>query len=105
MLLYQNMDITIFTDGSSRGNPGPGGWAVVIIFFEKNNNDGKHKTQNTKSEIFELGGREKHTTNNRMELTAVIEALHFLNAKRSTLNATIYSDSRYVLDGITKWIS
>lgn len=72
--------ITIYTDGSSKGNPGPGGWAAII--------DGK-----------EIGGGERQTTNNRMELTAVIEAL-----KQSAGPATIYSDSQYVIKGITEWI-
>lgn len=79
--------ILIFTDGSSRGNPGPGGFGAVIIA------DGK---------VTELGGREEHTTNNRMELTAAIEALAFIQNQGSTL--ILYSDSSYLINGVTKWL-
>ncbi|MES3031420.1 MAG: ribonuclease HI [Patescibacteria group bacterium] len=81
------MSITIYTDGSSRGNPGPGGWGAVVV----NGND-----------VQELGGREDHTTNNRMELKGVIEALNSIDA---TDSITLYSDSQYVIKGITEWIS
>ncbi len=83
--------ITIFTDGSSRGNPGPGGYAAVIV-----HNDSELK-------VIELGGRVEHTTNNRMELQAAISAL----SSHSTLHATrftLYTDSSYVVNGITKWV-
>ena len=84
--------ITIFTDGSSRGNPGPGGWGAVFV-----HKDGELKVQ-------ELGGREENTTNNRMELTATIEALSFLLNVTGQRSIVIHSDSRYVINGITKWI-
>lgn len=85
--------IFIFTDGSSRGNPGPGGWGVVIV-----NNDDKLKVQ-------ELGGREENTTNNRMELTAAIQALSYLsNLQLKTYNLKLFADSSYLVNGITKWI-
>lgn len=80
--------ITIFTDGSSRGNPGPGGYAAIIIA------DGT---------VTELGGRESHTTNNRMELMATIVALEHL-AHEKTNNITIYADSTYVVLGMTEWV-
>ncbi|MEN9621797.1 MAG: hypothetical protein RLZZ67_231 [Candidatus Parcubacteria bacterium] len=84
------MSITIFTDGSSRGNPGPGGWATVI---------------RTEKEVFELGGREDHTTNNRMELLAAIEALAFLKTKSvGAEKILVQSDSKYVIQGITSWV-
>jgi ribonuclease HI len=84
------MSITIFTDGSSRGNPGPGGWATVI---------------RTEKEVFELGGREDHTTNNRMELMAAIEALAFLKTKNvGGEKILVQSDSKYVIQGITSWV-
>jgi ribonuclease HI len=79
--------LTIFTDGSSRGNPGAGGWGAIIIY-----DDGVKK-------VVEIGGREKKTTNNRMEMEAVIRSL-----KTFSGDATIYIDSSYVLNGITKWI-
>ena len=88
--------IEIYTDGSSLGNPGPGGWGVFII---------KNEELGIKNDI-ELGGGENDTTNNRMELQAVIEALKylrksdFLNIKEVTINA----DSSYVLGGVTNWI-
>ena len=85
----------VFTDGSSRGNPGPGGFGAVVIFPE--NGDGELKVK-------EIGGREDHTTNNRMELRACIEALSFLNTINYKLQTVIYSDSSYVINGITKWV-
>lgn len=83
--------ITIFTDGSSKGNPGPGGWGVVLAHDEK---------------VVELGDREKLTTNNRMELTACIRALEFTisNSQFSNKPVRLYTDSEYVLKGITQWI-
>ncbi|MEK7641834.1 MAG: ribonuclease HI [Patescibacteria group bacterium] len=78
--------ISIFTDGSSRGNPGPGGWGSVVV------NDGK---------VIELGGGEKHTTNNRMELMAAISGLR---AVPEGAQAKVFADSSYVINGITKWV-
>ena len=78
--------VTIYTDGACRGNPGPGGWGAWLQA------DGHEK---------ELCGGEAATTNNRMELTAVIEALASL--KRSCA-VTVYTDSQYVRQGITEWI-
>ena len=78
--------ITIFTDGSARGNPGPGGWGAIIL---------------NEDTVIELGGREDHTTNNRMELTAVISALEFVQQDKEV---TIYTDSAYVVNGITRWV-
>ena len=78
----------IYTDGSSRGNPGPGGWGVVMKF------NGKEK---------ELSGGEKYTTNNRMELTAVIQALEAVKSTKYPVE--VYSDSKYVIDSIEKgWV-
>ena len=76
-----------YTDGSSKGNPGPGGWGVHIVRV-----DGK---------VFEFCGRESMTTNNKMELKAAIEALHFF---KESSKIDLYTDSAYVLNGITKWI-
>ena len=87
------MEIKIYTDGACIGNPGPGGWAAIII------------TNNKKLELF---GGEKLTTNNRMELTAAIKALEHCKVqeqKQLTLKQIrIYTDSTYVKDGITIWI-
>jgi len=79
--------IEAFTDGACSGNPGPGGWGVWLRY-------GKHEK--------ELCGGETHTTNQRMELQAAIEAL---KALKKPSKITIYSDSKYVIQGITEWIS
>lgn len=78
--------VEIYTDGACRGNPGIGGWGASLRF------NGRHKN---------LYGAEAQTTNNRMELMAVIQALEKLNR---CCEVRIYTDSKYVLDGITKWI-
>lgn len=78
--------ITIYCDGSSIGNPGPGGWGAVVA-------DGARAK--------ELGGYEKETTNNRMELTAAIESLRILKQSK---HVEIHTDSSYVINGITKWV-
>ena len=79
--------ITIYTDGACSGNPGVGGWGVVII-------------EDNKNEFF-LNGGDKNTTNNKMELTAAIKALKTFE-KKSTI--TLITDSKYVKDGIQSWI-
>lgn len=91
------MEIIIFTDGSSRGNPGPGGWAAVIIENERS------KMENGNKIVTELGGREEKTTNNKMELKAVIEGLKSIKNKDDH-SVKIYTDSSYVIKGITQWI-
>jgi ribonuclease HI len=78
--------INIYTDGACSGNPGPGGWGAYI------DNAGV---------VTELSGREEDTTNNRMELKAVIEAL---NSFTNKTNLNLYTDSKYVMDGSSKWI-
>jgi len=78
--------IEIFTDGACKGNPGPGGWGAILRM-------GKHEK--------EMSGAEPQTTNNRMEMTAVIRAL---NALTEPCEATVCTDSRYVIDGMTKWV-
>ncbi len=89
------MKITIYTDGSSRGNPGPGGWGAIII---------------TDNEVIELGGGERNTTNNRMELKGAIEGLVHLssritNNEERITGVEICTDSEYVKKGMTEWIS
>jgi len=88
------MEIKIYTDGACVGNPGPGGWAAVILL------------ENKKKELF---GGEKLTTNNRMELTAAIKALEYCNTlegkQLSLKQINIYTDSNYVKEGITVWIN
>lgn len=80
----------IYTDGAARGNPGPAGWGNVFIF--------------DKNKIYEQGGRSDHATNNQMELTAAIEALKYLKKNKAKEAVEIYSDSKYVITGITEWI-
>jgi ribonuclease HI len=85
---------TIFTDGSSRGNPGPGGWgAIVISDIETQNKE--------KQTVTELGGGEDTTTNNRMELMAAAEGL--THAPKDSV-ITVFTDSKYLINGITSWI-
>jgi ribonuclease HI len=78
--------IDIFTDGACKGNPGPGGWGAILRM-------GGHEK--------EMSGGEADTTNNRMEMTAVIRAL---NALTEPCAITLHTDSRYVIDGMTKWV-
>ena len=85
-----NPDILIYTDGSSRGNPGPGGYGIII-----------QKFSNKRGKEFSRGFRK--TTNNRMELLAVIEAIKKLKIKN--LKVYIYTDSKYVVDAVEKkWV-
>ena len=79
--------VDIYTDGACRGNPGPGGWGALLIY-----NDAR-KT---------IYGGEKDTTNNRMEMIAVIEALKLI---KSDCEISLYTDSKYVMDGVNKWLS
>jgi len=84
--------IMIFTDGASSGNPGPGGWGAVLVFDDQ---------------IVELGEGDNITTNNRMELNAVAGAFEFIKQYGLSSNdykTEVYSDSTYVVNGITKWI-
>lgn len=78
--------VEVFTDGACKGNPGPGGWGVLLRM-------GPHEK--------EMSGGDAETTNNRMEMTAVIQGL---NALTEPCSVTLCTDSRYVIDGITKWI-
>ena len=78
--------VTIYTDGACKGNPGPGGWGVVLKSSDKE----KH-----------LYGGETLTTNNRMEMTAVIQAL---KALKLPCHISLYTDSKYVMQGVTEWM-
>lgn len=81
------MKITIYTDGSSRGNPGPGGWGAILM---------------TPEEVIELGGRDNNTTNNRMELLSAIMALREI--EKEAKEVEVLTDSQYVKKGMTEWI-
>ncbi|MBO6825440.1 MAG: ribonuclease HI [Sneathiella sp.] len=78
--------VIIYTDGACSGNPGPGGWGALLEY---------------KGKLKEICGGEAETTNNRMELTAAIEAL---NSLKRPSQVTLNTDSKYVMDGITKWM-
>lgn len=79
-------DVTIYTDGACSGNPGPGGWAAVLMYGTKE---------------MEISGGEADTTNNRMEMLAVISALKKL---KEPCNVTVVTDSKYVIQGMTEWV-
>lgn len=84
--MAQNQRVQIYTDGACSGNPGPGGWGALLLY------NGHEK---------ELSGGEDETTNNRMEMTAVIKALEALT-RPSVID--LYTDSKYVMDGVEKWL-
>lgn len=84
------MVLKIYTDGACKKNPGRGGWAFVVVGEED-------------EQINSESGHEKLTTNNRMEMTAVIRALEYISAN-DLLQVEIYTDSKYVYDGINSWI-
>lgn len=87
-------DIEIYTDGSSRGNPGPGGWGAIIVINEDKG-----------VRVRELGGRESQTTNNRMELTAMLQSLsHIEKLTKKNQRIIIHTDSSYLLNGVTIWM-
>jgi ribonuclease HI len=83
-----DVPIIVFTDGAAKGNPGPGGWGVVVV------------TSNQR--VTELGGGSPHTTNNKMELGGAIAALRHVSALPGRV--AIYTDSTYVIQGITQWV-
>lgn len=85
-LVVKDKIVRIYTDGACRGNPGPGGWGVILRY------NGNEKT---------LSGSEDHTTNNRMELMAAIRGL---NALKKTCRVELYTDSEYVQKGMSQWI-
>ena len=81
---------SLYGDGACKGNPGTGGWGAVAYF--------------TDGSVAELGGREPATTNNRMEMQAAIEAMKFFVRSGQTTPCTLYTDSEYVIKGVTSWI-
>lgn len=90
-LMYSNFmeTLTIFCDGASKGNPGPGGWGAIVAGW---------------GSVVELGGADARTTNNRMELMAAIEALREAGAHPRTERMVVRTDSSYVINGISKWV-
>ena len=89
-VLINEPDVILYTDGACRGNPGPGGWAVIL----------KHPATEA---VRSLSGGEPETTNNRMELLAAINGLRALDSDKR-LRVRLVSDSEYVLKGLTEWI-
>jgi len=89
MAKSESPDVLLFTDGACSGNPGPGGWAAIL----------KHPRSDT---VKRISGGERSTTNNRMELTAVIEGLRTIN--KPGCSVRLVSDSEYVILGLTQWI-
>ena len=87
--------ITIYTDGACSGNPGVGGWGAILL-YKTQDKDGKEKVLRKN-----ISGRDENTTNNRMEMMAVISALKLL---KKPCEIELYTDSKYVLQGITEWI-
>ena len=85
-----NERIVVFTDGACSGNPGPGGWGAIVRTPDGN--------------IEELGGGEKHTTNNRMEMLAAVAALERV-ADRLEQTVELYTDSTYLISGVTEWVA
>jgi len=83
------LPIIVFTDGAAKGNPGPGGWGVIIVTPDRR--------------VTELGGGSPHTTNNRMELSGAIAALEHVAGHAGPV--AIHTDSTYVIHGITQWVS
>jgi ribonuclease HI len=81
---------SIYTDGACTGNPGPGGWGTVVYF-----NDGS---------VHEMGDSSHHTTNNKMEMQAAIAALEFFKSSGQTQPITLYTDSEYLINCVTKWV-
>ncbi|MCP2732414.1 ribonuclease HI [Limnofasciculus baicalensis] len=89
--MHQTRQIkSFYTDGACSGNPGPGGWGTVVYF--------------TDGSVYEMGGAEAQTTNNRMEMQGAIQALKMLKACSQKEPVTLYTDSEYLKNGITKWI-
>jgi ribonuclease HI len=87
--LDKENSVIIFTDGSSLGNPGNGGWGALLIYKKMD-------------EVIELGGSKPETTNNAMELTAIVSALSY--ALHNTASLHLFTDSQYAINGITKWM-
>lgn len=115
------MKITIYTDGSSRGNPGPGGWAAILIVDRQQTADNREYEDT--DEVIELGGSEKLTTNNRMELMGALRGLAEIGDSRQQrrektiqnsgdlssdichlTSVEVCTDSQYVKKGMTEWI-
>lgn len=83
-------NILIYTDGASLGNPGSGGYGAVILFLDQ--------------KVIEIGGKEENTTNNRMELMAILKSLEFVESRKVNDSIEIFSDSAYAVNGLNGWM-
>jgi len=86
----QSIIQSIYTDGACTGNPGPGGWGVVVYFHD--------------GSVHEMGDAATHTTNNKMEMQAAIAALKYFHASGQSQPITLYTDSEYLINCVTKWV-
>lgn len=84
-------DAEIYTDGACSGNPGPGGWGAIIALHPS-------------AQVVELGGSGQSTTNNRMEIQAIIAAMHEISSHKGVKTVVVYTDSTYAVRGINEWI-
>jgi ribonuclease HI len=100
MMVKKENKIIIFTDGASKGNPGPGGYGAVVVYPEVLSKG------LTDRQVIELGGYDKHTTNNRMELSGAVSALEEIRQRcmSTDVEIIIYTDSKYLINGMTGWI-
>lgn len=87
--------IVVFTDGASRGNPGKGGWAAIIVESRKSKGESK---------VLELGGREEGATNNKMELMAALETFRLIENRSLLGDIEVHTDSAYLANGATGWV-
>lgn len=99
-MAFMQYPIEIYTDGSSRGNPGPGGWGALIIVKSKSSTE----NWKDKAKVIEIGGKDAHTTNNCMELTGALRALEEIKNRSVKGNVAIHTDSAYLLQGIESWV-
>lgn len=90
-LVADQHEVTVYTDGACSKNPGPGGWGVVMLAMEEGRK-------------LELHGGESNTTNNRMEMLAAVKALSYIFEHKPDTHVSIYTDSKYLQDGINSWI-
>ncbi|MBD2596237.1 ribonuclease HI [Nostoc spongiaeforme FACHB-130] len=86
----QSIIQSIYTDGACTGNPGPGGWGVVVYFHD--------------GSVHEMGDAASHTTNNKMEMQAAIAALKYFHTSKQSQPITLYTDSEYLINCVTKWV-
>lgn len=90
MIEQMKQSVVLFTDGACKGNPGPGGWGCIALFPD--------------GQVTEVGGKENGTTNNRMEMTAVVQGFELCHATEAGAPVMVFTDSSYVIQGMSSWI-